>query len=135
MKKICRDDEVIVLAGRDRTKTGRVQSVLPNGRAVVSGINKVKRHVKPNPNLNRTGGIEEREASIHLSNLAVLNPKTGKGERVGILTEADTKQDGKMVKLRIFKRSDTKLPSHSRPSAKSAASKTAKSKTKAIEKK
>jgi large subunit ribosomal protein L24 len=97
MQKLKRDDEVIVIAGRDKGKRGKITRVLGNGRVIVSGINMVKRHTKPNPNLGKQGGIVEKEAGIDASNVALFNPKTEKADKVGIRVEADGK------KVRIFK--------------------------------
>jgi large subunit ribosomal protein L24 len=82
MRKIKRDDEVIVIAGKDKGKRGTVVKVLGD-RFVVSGINMVKKHQKPNPVTNQPGGIIAKEASICASNLAIFNSATGKGDRVG----------------------------------------------------
>jgi large subunit ribosomal protein L24 len=97
MQKLKRDDEVIVIAGRDKGKRGKVTRMLGNGRVIVSGINMVKRHTKPNPNINQQGGIVEKEAGIDVSNVALFNPKTSKADKVGIRVEADGN------KVRIFK--------------------------------
>ena len=97
MKKIVKGDKVVVLAGRDKGKQGTVQRMLDNGRALVDGVNMVKKHVRPNPNKGETGGIIDREASIDVSNLALVNPVTGKADRVGF----KTLEDGK--KVRYFK--------------------------------
>ncbi|KKO47689.1 50S ribosomal protein L24 [Arsukibacterium sp. MJ3] len=95
--KIRRDDEVVVLAGKDKGKRGKVTKVLlSEDRVYISGVNLVKKHQKPVPALNTPGGIVEKEASIHVSNVAVFNPKTGKADRVGFRFE-----DGK--KVRFFK--------------------------------
>jgi large subunit ribosomal protein L24 len=95
--KIRRDDEVIVLAGKDKGKRGKVLSVVAeSGRVFVEGINLIKKHQKPVPQLNQAGGIVEKEASIDVSNVAIFNQETGKADRVGFKIE-----DGK--KLRIFK--------------------------------
>ena len=95
--KIRRDDEVIVLAGKDKGKRGKVLSVVTeSGRIFVEGINLIKKHQKPVPQLNQPGGIVEKEASIDVSNVAIYNSETSKAERVGFKIE-----DGK--KLRIFK--------------------------------
>ena len=96
MLKIKRDDEVIVIAGRDKGKRGKVVRVLAD-RVVVSGINIVKKHQKPNPQAGVTGGIIEKEASIHTSNVAIYNSKTKQADRVGfkILENGD--------KVRVFK--------------------------------
>jgi large subunit ribosomal protein L24 len=80
--KIRKGDRVIVLTGRDRGKKGEVLKVLPDeGRAIVSGVNMVKRHTRPSP--KQQGGIVNKEAPIHLSNLAHVDPKSGKATRVG----------------------------------------------------
>lgn len=95
--KIRRDDEVVVLAGKDKGKQGKVQKVLTDkDRVIVEGVNVIKKHQKPNPASGESGGIIEQEAPIHISNVAILNPETGKADRVGFRTE-----DGK--KVRIFK--------------------------------
>ncbi len=97
MNKIRRDDEVIVIAGRDKGKRGKVSRVLHNDRLVVSGVNMVKRHTKPNPMAGAAGGIVEKEASIHISNVAIFNDATNRADRVGI----KILEDGS--KIRIFK--------------------------------
>lgn len=95
--KIRRDDEVIVLAGKDKGKTGKVTKVLvADSKVFVEGVNLVKKHQKPVPQLQQAGGIVEKEAPIHVSNVAILNPATGKADRVGFRVE-----DGK--KVRFFK--------------------------------
>jgi large subunit ribosomal protein L24 len=95
--KIKRDDEVVVLAGKDKGKQGKVLKVLTDkDRVIVEGVNVVKKHQKPNPALGVSGGIVEQEAAIHISNVAILNPETGKADRVGFRLE-----DGK--KVRFFK--------------------------------
>ncbi|KFZ30105.1 50S ribosomal protein L24 [Pseudidiomarina salinarum] len=95
--KIKRDDEVVVLAGKDKGKRGKVLKVdTTSNRAFVEGVNIVKKHQKPNPALGVAGGIIEQEAPVHASNLAVYNPETGKADRVGFRIE-----DGK--KVRVFK--------------------------------
>ena len=88
MNKIRKGDEVVVTAGRDKGRRGTVVKVLED-RVVVEGINMVKRHTKPNPQKNVQGGIVEKEASIDLSNVALWNPVSKKGDRVGIRTLAD----------------------------------------------
>jgi len=99
MNKIRIGDQVIVLAGRDRGKRGRVLRVLPGARLLVEGVHVVKRHTRPNPQRNVTGGIIDKEAPIHLSNVALYNPTSEKGERVGFRTL----EDGR--KVRYFKKS------------------------------
>ena len=98
MLKIKRDDEVIVLAGKDKGKRGKVRKVLDNNKLIVSGVNMVKKHTKPNPQQGQPGGIVEKEAPIQLSNVAIFNPATSKADRVGFKVEGDSKQ-------RIFKSS------------------------------
>jgi large subunit ribosomal protein L24 len=97
MKKIRREDEVIVVAGKDKGKRGKVNRVLPNGRLIVAGVNMIKKHQKPNPYLGQPGGIVEKEAGIQASNVAIFNPKSGKADRVGF----SVLEDGQ--KVRVFK--------------------------------
>lgn len=95
--KIRRDDEVIVLAGKDKGKRGKVLSVVTeSSRVFVEGVNLIKKYQKPVPQLNQPGGIVEKEASVDVSNVAIFNQETGKADRVGFKIE-----DGK--KVRIFK--------------------------------
>ena len=96
MQKIRRNDEIIVIAGKDKGKRGKVQKVLADGRVLVTGVNIVKKHAKPNPMLGQQGGIVELEAPIQVSNVAIFNPETNKADRVGFKIE-----DGK--KIRVFK--------------------------------
>ncbi len=97
MKKIKKGDEVIITIGKDKGKRGTVSQVLVDeGKLVIGGINIAKKHTKPNPNAGVAGGIVEKEMPIDVSNVAVFNPKTGKGDRVGFRTEGDKK-------VRIFK--------------------------------
>ncbi len=97
MRKIKRDDEVIVIAGSEKGKRGKVVRVLANDRLIVSGINMIKKHQKPNPQLGVAGGIIEKEASIHVSNVAIYNMATKKADRIGfkVLENGD--------KVRIYK--------------------------------
>lgn len=95
--KIKRDDEVVVIAGRDKGKRGKVQRVLDDGRVIVAGVQMVKKHQKPNPQMEIPGGIIEREAPIAASNVAIWNPSSSKADRVGFRTL----EDGK--KVRVFK--------------------------------
>jgi len=101
MLKIKKDDEVVVIAGRDKGKRGEVQRVLKDGRLLVGGVNMIKKHTKANPNTNEQGGIVEREAPIQASNVAIWNDKSGKADRVGFRTDDDKK-------VRFFK-SDNEL--------------------------
>lgn len=96
MLKIRRDDEVIVIAGKDNGKRGKVVKVLADNRVIISGLNMVKKHQKPNPQLQQPGGIVEKEAGIQVSNVAIWNPKTEKADRVGFKVEGDKK-------VRVFK--------------------------------
>ena len=87
MHKIKKGDIVVAISGKDKGKQGKVLRLLTvKNRALVEGINCVKKHVKPNPQKNVTGGIVTIEASIDLSNLALYNPVAKKGEKVGIKT-------------------------------------------------
>jgi large subunit ribosomal protein L24 len=95
--KIRRDDEIIVLAGKDKGKTGKVTKVLvEDSKVFVEGINLIKKHQKPVPQLQQPGGIVEKEAPLNVSNVAIVNPANGKADRVGFRIE-----DGK--KVRFFK--------------------------------
>jgi len=104
MLKIKSDDEVIVLAGKDKGKRGKVRSVLDNGKAIISGINMVKKHTKPNPQAGVAGGILENESPIQISNVAIFNSTTNKADRVGFKIEGDRK-------VRIFKSSGEEIDS------------------------
>ncbi|MBM3781198.1 MAG: 50S ribosomal protein L24 [Acidobacteria bacterium] len=87
---IRKNDQVAVRAGKDRGKQGRVLTVLADkNRVVVEGVNIIKRHTKPNPTKNIKGGIVEREAPIHASNVMLVDPETGKPTRIGHTTLAD----------------------------------------------
>lgn len=99
MHKIRKGDDVIVRTGRDRGKRGNVLRLLENDRLLVENINMVKRHTRPNPQKNVTGGIIEKEAPIHVSNVALYNNAANRGERVGI----KTLEDGR--KVRVFRKS------------------------------
>ena len=101
-KKIRQGDDVIVLTGRDKGKRGTVLRILLGGKALVDNVNVVKKHERPNPNKGQTGGIIEKEAPIHLSNIGLYNPNRKSGDRVGM----KTLEDGR--KVRIF-RSDNEV--------------------------
>ena len=96
MDKFKRDDEVIVITGRDKGKRGTI-SQIAGDRVFVAGVNMVKRHTKPNPNAGQAGGIIEREAPLHISNVAIFNPETNAADRVSIQIDDDGN------KQRIFK--------------------------------
>ncbi|MBU6460943.1 MAG: 50S ribosomal protein L24 [Proteobacteria bacterium] len=98
MRKIRKGDEVIVTTGKDKGRRGVVLRVIDQGeKLVIEGINRVKKHVKPNPMKNIGGGIVEREAAVHISNVALWNSVAEKGDRVGF----KTLEDGR--KVRVFK--------------------------------
>ena len=97
MRKIRKGDDVMVIAGRDKGKRGIVLRVLDEERLVVEGINKVKKHQKPNPMRGETGGIVDKEMPIHVSNVAIFNPVTKKADRVGFKALQDQR------KVRCFK--------------------------------
>lgn len=96
MRKIKTNDEVIVITGKDKGKRGTVYRLIGDKKVIVSGINIVKRHTKPNPNAGIAGGIVEKEAPLDISNIAIFNPETSKADRVGFMVE-----EGK--KARVFK--------------------------------
>jgi large subunit ribosomal protein L24 len=100
--RIKKGDQVVVTAGKDKGKQGEIVRV-DGDRVVVANVNIVKRHTKPNPQAGVAGGVVEREASIHISNVQVVNPATGKGERVGF----KVLEDGR--KLRVFRSSGEAL--------------------------
>jgi large subunit ribosomal protein L24 len=97
MRKIKKGDDVIVTAGKDRGKRGSVLRVLDAEHVVVEGANLVKKHQRPNPMKGSTGGIVEKEMPLHVSNVAIFNPATRKGDRVGV----KVLDDGRHV--RVFK--------------------------------
>ena len=96
--RIKKGDHVVVTAGKDKGKRGDVVSVAGD-KVIVSNVNLVKRHTKPNPQANQPGGVIEREAAIHVSNVMLFNPASGKGERIG----TKILEDGR--KLRVFRSS------------------------------
>ncbi|MES2998727.1 MAG: 50S ribosomal protein L24 [Pseudomonadota bacterium] len=97
MHKIKKGDIVIALCGKDKGKQGKILRMTTENRAIVEGINCVKKHVKPNPQKNVTGGIVTQEASMNLTNLSLYNPLSKRADKVGI----KTLEDGRRV--RIFK--------------------------------
>lgn len=104
MLKIKSDDEVIVLAGKDKGKRGKVRTVLGNNKVIVSGVNMVKKHTKANPQAGVAGGIVENESPIQISNVAIFNATTNKADRVGFKVDGDRK-------VRIFKSSGEEIDS------------------------
>lgn len=97
MDKIKKGDEIIVITGRDKGKRGVVLSRVDAEHVVVEGVNRAKKHVKPNPVKGVTGGIVDKDMPIHISNIALFNPATKKADRVGI----KVLEDGR--KVRVFK--------------------------------
>ncbi len=103
MNKIRSGDQVIVIAGRDKGKRGTVSLRKDDSHVVVDGINLVKKHTKPNPLKNTTGGIVEKTMPIHQSNIAIFNSATGKADRVGTKLQADGKR------IRVYKSSGAEI--------------------------
>ena len=103
MNKIRKGDEVVVLAGRDKGKRGKVTLRKDDSYVLVEGINLVKKHTKPNPMKGTVGGIVEKNMPIHQSNIAIFNVVTGKADRVGIKLQADGKR------VRVFKSSGVEI--------------------------
>lgn len=97
MERIRKGDEVIVIAGRSKGQRGHVLKVLGNDRLLVENVNMIKRHTKPDPQRQQPGGIVEREAPIHTSNVMLYNPATDQGDRVGF----KVLDDGR--KVRVFR--------------------------------
>jgi large subunit ribosomal protein L24 len=100
MNKMRKGDEVIVITGKDKGRRGTVLQVFDDERVLVEGINVAKKHTKPNPNMGIQGGIVDQDMPIDISNVMVFNPKTKKGDRVGIRVSDDGK-----TKERIFRSS------------------------------
>jgi large subunit ribosomal protein L24 len=104
MNKIRKGDEVIVIAGRDKGKRGKVILRKDEDHLIVEGINLVKKHTKPNPMKGTTGGIVDKAMPIHQSNVAIFNHATGKADRVGIKVDGDShtrvfKSSGEEIKV------------------------------------
>jgi large subunit ribosomal protein L24 len=100
MNKLKKGDDVIAIAGRDKGKRGTVLRRVDKDHLVVEGINRVKKHQKPNPMRGVTGGMAEKDMPIHISNIAIYNPQTQKADRVGIKTIGEGEQPRK---VRFFK--------------------------------
>jgi large subunit ribosomal protein L24 len=100
MNKIRKGDEIVVIAGKDKGRRGKVAQVLATGQLVVEGVNVAKKHQRPNPNAGVAGGIVEKEMPIDISNVMLWNAKAGKGDRVGFRFEGE---GDKRRKLRVFK--------------------------------
>lgn len=103
MQKIRKDDVVIVIAGKDKGKTGTITRIRDDGRVYVSGVNLIKRHTKGNPQMNQPGGIIEKEAPMQVSNVAIYNSSASKADKVGV----KILEGGK--KVRIFKSSGEQI--------------------------
>jgi large subunit ribosomal protein L24 len=107
MNKIRKGDEVLVTTGKDKDKRGTVLRMVGTEHVLVEGVNKVKKHQKPNPLKNNTGGIVDKEMPIHISNVKLFNPVTRKGDRVGIKVLNDGrrvrffKSNGEMVDVKV----------------------------------
>ena len=97
MQRIKKGDEVVVITGRSSGQQGSVLQVMNDGRLIVENVNMIKRHTKPDPQRNVAGGIVEKEAPIHASNVMLYNAATNKGDRVGF----KTLDDGR--KVRVFR--------------------------------
>ena len=100
MKKLRKGDEVVVITGRDKGRRGTIIKVLEDDKVLVENVNMVKRHTRPNPARNTQGGIIEKEAPLHVSNVLLWNPVAKKGDRVGVRTLADGRR------VRFFKSND-----------------------------
>ena len=103
MQKIRKNDQVVVITGKDKGRRGSVMQVLATGKVLVKGVNVVKKHQKPNPTLGVQGGVVEKEMPIQASNVMLVNPATGKGDRIGF----KLLEDGK--KIRVFKSNGERL--------------------------
>ena len=112
MNKIRKGDRVIVLTGRDKGKRGTVTQRVDEDRVVVEGVNLVKKHVKPNPMKGTTGGVIDKTMSIHQSNIAIFNPKTGKADRVAIRMLTADEQKARKTQdngVRVFRSSGDEI--------------------------
>ena len=102
MQKIRKGDQVVVTTGRDKGKRGTVLRVFETGKVLVEGVNRVKKHQRPNPMKGQTGGIIDKEMPLHISNVMLVNPATGKGDRVGFKF-LDAQGKAAPRKVRFFK--------------------------------
>ena len=100
MKKLRKGDEVVVLSGKDKGRTGTIGEIRPDGTVLVAGVNVAKKHQRGNPQRNHPGGIVDKELPLHVSKVAIWNPGAKKGDRVGIRTLADGRR------VRYFKSND-----------------------------
>ena len=97
MNRLKKGDQVYIISGKDKGKLGNISKIVSDEKILVDGINLAKKHVKPNPNKQETGGILEREMPMHISNIMILNPLTKKGDKIGF----KKLEDGK--KVRVYK--------------------------------
>ena len=102
MQKIRKGDTVVVTTGREKGKRGTVLKVL-EGKVLIEGVNRMKKHQRPNPVKGQTGGIVDKEMPLALSNVMLVNPATGKGDRVGVKFLADK------TKVRIYRSSGEEI--------------------------
>lgn len=102
MRKLRTGDHVVVITGSDKGKRGAIARVVDDNRVIVQGVKLVKKHQRPIPQRNIAGGITEKEMPIHVSNVAIVNPQTGKADRVGVRFE-----DGQ--KIRYFKSNNERI--------------------------
>ncbi|MCL2074943.1 MAG: 50S ribosomal protein L24 [Betaproteobacteria bacterium] len=103
MEKICKGDEVIIIAGKDKGRRGTVRARVDSERLLVEGVNVVKKHTRPNPMKGIPGGITDKEMPIHISNVAIFNPATGKADRVRVKVEQVEGGRKKFQRTRVFK--------------------------------
>lgn len=103
MQKIRSEDTVVLIAGKDRGRVGKVLKILANNRVLVEGVNLVKKHTKPNPQRKIEGGVIQKEASVHISNVALLNLTTNQPDRVGFKWVGESHNQRK---VRYFKSND-----------------------------
>ena len=103
MQRIKKGDEVVVISGRDKGKRGTVLRRVDAEHVVVEGVNRAKKHQRPNPMKNETGGIVDKDMPIHVSNIALYNPATQKADRIGF----KSLEDGR--KVRVFKSNDEQV--------------------------
>jgi large subunit ribosomal protein L24 len=92
MKKLRKGDQVVMLSGKDKGRTGAISQVLANGTVLVDGVNVSKKHQRPNPQRNQPGGILEQQMPLHASKVAIWNAGTNKADRIGVKTLADGKR-------------------------------------------
>jgi large subunit ribosomal protein L24 len=102
MQKIRKGDQVVVTTGKEKGKRGSVLRVFESGKVLIEGVNRMKKHQRPNPVKGQTGGIIDKEMPVHISNVMLVNPATGKGDRVGFKF-LEAQAGGEPRKVRFFK--------------------------------